>query len=67
MNGGSLNVTRSTVADNYFAGMGGGISAQNLESADIRDSTISGNVADTIGGGANLAWVAAPSILPTTP
>jgi hypothetical protein len=55
MNGGSLTLFRSTVSNNYMPGAGGGVSAENLTGAEIRDTAISGNVADSVGGGAYFA------------
>jgi CSLREA domain-containing protein len=62
MSGGRLELSRSTIADNHRVNAGGGISAFNLASAEIRESAIWGNSSGEAGGGLVL-WAVDPGVL----
>lgn len=56
-NGGTLNVTRSVISNNSSGGAGGGVYISSSATANISNSTISGNAAETSlgnGGGGGI-------------
>jgi CSLREA domain-containing protein len=50
-NAGTLNVTGSTISNNHSAGAGGGLDVGSSATATLKNTTVSGNKANTDGGG----------------
>ena len=53
---GTVTIAASTIADNG-AGFGGGLALGGDDAVTLRNSTVSGNVADEIGGGVHIDYV----------